>query len=204
MQYKRTILGASFVALVLCGVYKVHEGSRTSVKFQAAQEAPRAETTSISGSVPPGTTSDSSRSTPAALRNFESPEDAEAAARKIDLAAAEAKRKANQAFLTAAGAQIEKVSVVEARLDSITMGLIAYREKFGRYPKGEAKEIAGALLGKLETPAILAWPPKELSPNGEFLDPWGTPISIRFNESEVELWSAGPNRSFGDADDLKK
>ena len=45
--------------------------------------------------------------------------------------------------------------------------------------------------------------PIDLSPNGELLDPWGTPYRITFDSnSKVHMVSAGPDKVFGTPDDV--
>ena len=45
--------------------------------------------------------------------------------------------------------------------------------------------------------------PSDLSPDGEIVDPWKTPLRIIFDsDSKVSCISAGPDKIFGTADDI--
>jgi hypothetical protein len=45
--------------------------------------------------------------------------------------------------------------------------------------------------------------PSKLNPNGEMIDPWGTPFRITFDPNfKVHVISAGPDKIFGTPDDI--
>jgi hypothetical protein len=45
--------------------------------------------------------------------------------------------------------------------------------------------------------------PRQVSPNGEDIDPWGTPFRIIFSSgTNVDVISAGPDKIFGTPDDI--
>lgn len=205
MRYKSAIWITALAVVVLCGlIYGLAPGLKSRVAVQAPSDRKQAAVDLSSSPEPAKAAIGTVPSQTSPTRSAKPTEEDEAAARRTGLAALEAKRKAFQSSLAASGREIDRVPVIATNLDMLMLGLSEYRQKFGEYPKGEAKDIAAALLGKLGTPPILWWPQKELGPNGELLDPWGTPISIRFDDSHIELQSAGPNRIFGDADDFKK
>jgi hypothetical protein len=67
-----------------------------------------------------------------------------------------------------------------------------YQYKFGSYPTGDYTQILKKLLGD---------DPKKI----EILrvDPWGTPFTVNFlSTNSFVISSAGPNKKFGDADDI--
>jgi len=71
-----------------------------------------------------------------------------------------------------------------------------YGIEFGEFPARSPEEIASALLGK--NPKQL----RVLTRTNALVDPFGTPYRITIVGRSVEVRSAGPNRTFGDADDV--
>lgn len=93
-------------------------------------------------------------------------------------------------------------SKVFVEVQNLKYAIRLYKAAYGDLPKGENAEIAKALLGgnpRGET--IMYWPPKQLGPSGEFLDPWGTPYSIRIIDQTLEIRSAGRDLRFSTEDD---
>jgi hypothetical protein len=85
-------------------------------------------------------------------------------------------------------------------IENLFAGLQQYKEHVGTYPVGSNAEIAKALMGQNpKNVIILVGRKNELSPKGEFVDPWGTALRIYFTESGVLVRSAGPNRRFDDS-----
>jgi hypothetical protein len=79
-----------------------------------------------------------------------------------------------------------------------------YQDAFGALPAGTASEITAALVGdNPEERVFLEVPAGGTNAQGQLIDPWGTPWEIwRISEDRIEARSAGPNRRFGDHDDL--
>jgi hypothetical protein len=79
-----------------------------------------------------------------------------------------------------------------------------YRRDFGGNPIGENEEIFAALRG--ENPKGLLYLPSEipgLQATGVVLDRWGTPWRFHaLSGTNMEVDSAGPDGTFGNADDL--
>lgn len=96
----------------------------------------------------------------------------------------------------------ESVSVTRVESEAIAVALAEYFRLFGVYPNGGNLFIAKALAG--ENPMkikILAF--KHVGNDGELLDPWGTPYDIQVTEDgRLRVQSAGPNLTWGDADDI--
>ena len=62
------------------------------------------------------------------------------------------------------------------------------------------KILCGDNQRKIE---FLTLNPKDVSPNGEMIDPWGTPFRINFySGTNVDVISAGPDKIFGTPDDI--
>ena len=67
-----------------------------------------------------------------------------------------------------------------------------YQYKFGRYPTGDYDEVLKKLF--VDDPKKFAY---------YRVDPWGTPFTISFlSTNAFVIASAGPNKKFGDADDI--
>ena len=78
----------------------------------------------------------------------------------------------------------------------LKQALYSYKENVGEYPQGDNRAISKALLG--ENPAGLQFfdPPRDtISPEGDLLDPWGTPYRFYFSDTPL-IRSAGKNKKF--------
>jgi type II secretory pathway pseudopilin PulG len=97
-----------------------------------------------------------------------------------------------------------KVSRVRAQLLAIVEAGEAYRAEYGSVPQGGATAVLSALRGSNEKERVfLELPAGMTNERGEVVDVWGTPVEIWTTGSQrVEARSAGPNRRFGDHDDL--
>ncbi len=81
-----------------------------------------------------------------------------------------------------------------------------YRRHFGGNPTGDNDEITAALRGA--NPKALACLPAEggsyLDNAGRLIDRWGTPYFFHaLSGREMEILSAGPDREFQTADDIR-
>jgi hypothetical protein len=85
-------------------------------------------------------------------------------------------------------------------IENLFVGLQKYKEYVGSYPMGSNAEIGRMLLGQNPKQVIiLVGRRNEMNSQGEFVDPWGTPLKIYFSASGVLVRSAGPNRRFDDS-----
>ncbi len=76
----------------------------------------------------------------------------------------------------------------------------AYRQEHQRMPEGDLAAVLATLRRDPASRTFLVT--QETGDSGRLLlDPWGTPWQIRDGE-RIEIHSAGPNRRFGDDDDL--
>lgn len=89
-------------------------------------------------------------------------------------------------------------------LVSLGTALEAYQSKYLIFPEGSAVEIVKALLGdNPEKIKFLDVRASDLSPAGEFLDPWKTPFTINFSPTKsFVLSSAGKDNIWGNKDDI--
>jgi len=85
-------------------------------------------------------------------------------------------------------------------VDTLFMALQKYKEQVGSYPMGSNLEISRALQGKNSKNVIVVMGNKaSVNEKGEFVDPWGTPLRIYYNNEGILIRSAGPNRKFDDS-----
>ena len=80
----------------------------------------------------------------------------------------------------------------------------SYKDEFGTYPTGDNSTIFGALRGtNPKKMMFLDVPPRSISADGAFVDPWETPYEIKvISTNRLSIRSAGKNKHFGDADDV--
>jgi hypothetical protein len=89
---------------------------------------------------------------------------------------------------------------VVAETQAILMAMQQYKAQYGEYPAGDNRAIAHALCGQNPQKVVfIDFRPEHLSPNGDLLDPWGTPFKIYFSGNEILVRSAGPNKRFDDS-----
>ena len=71
----------------------------------------------------------------------------------------------------------------------------AYKEEYGEPPKGDRKSILRTLQNDNPRKIVfLEISPKELSKDGIFLDPWGTPYIFDLSISSPWAYSFGKNK----------
>jgi hypothetical protein len=97
-------------------------------------------------------------------------------------------------------------NVSRARFDESQLGagMEEYKSIFGDYPIGENVSVVRALArDNPKKLLLLNLGVNSTNKNGEFIDPWKTPYKIVFNGTNCfTIFSAGPNQSFGDQDDI--
>jgi Type II secretion system (T2SS), protein G len=88
-----------------------------------------------------------------------------------------------------------------ARLET---GCKGYRLAYESFPAGDNAAIARALSGANPRKAnFLNFTSQDLNTSGEVIDPWGTPYKFELQDGKPpSIRSAGPDRIFGDEDDL--
>ena len=97
-------------------------------------------------------------------------------------------------------------STIQRDLSVLAHLLDNWRSNFPREgnPVGENHEITAALMGDNRLQLVLI--PKHhraLNPRGELCDRWGTPFRFhQISGERMEIFSAGPDRKFGTADDV--
>jgi len=88
---------------------------------------------------------------------------------------------------------------------NIQTAILAYQTEYGIPPEAASnfrlvKVLTGDNPRKIE---FLSLKPSQLNPDGEIIDPWGTPFQIRAGaDGKVHMKSAGPDKTFGTGDDI--
>jgi len=89
-------------------------------------------------------------------------------------------------------------------LNKVSLMVRDYRTLMGENPVGTNAEIMKAILGANPKGAKLGPPEgQSLNGSGELVDRWGTPYFFhQLSGTQMEIWSAGPDRKMGTSDDL--
>jgi len=96
----------------------------------------------------------------------------------------------------------ERVPVIRIYLDSVMMSLKLYRDDIGCYPTGNNQKVASALLGNNSKGIAYLDGYGWTNNQGELVDPWKMPYSFNFESNAITVRSSGPNKIFGDTDDV--
>ena len=98
----------------------------------------------------------------------------------------------------------ERMPVFRIEIRSIASALKTNQAVFRSYPTGDAVLISKALRGDNPRKMVLLEARSNgISIKGELLDLWGTPYEIGIvGQTNLVIRSAGPNKKFGDADDI--
>ena len=95
-----------------------------------------------------------------------------------------------------------KISLVDAEMNAFLLAMQSYQSAFGCFPSGNTSNVVQSLVGKNpRSLQFLNLTARSTDSNGQFVDPWGTPYQI-IVDSNVTVCSAGPNKLFGDKDDI--
>ena len=94
------------------------------------------------------------------------------------------------------------VTAVDGEMRSFLFAVESYQIMFNGPPLGTVSNVMQSLLGENRRKVqFLSLSAGSINAKGEFVDPWKTPYQIEIN-SNVSIRSAGPNRLFGDKDDV--
>jgi hypothetical protein len=100
------------------------------------------------------------------------------------------------------GNKARKFAVTKIELQNIAAALNKYLSVSNSLPAGDSTTILRALIGSNHTGTILV-NPRKTNASGEMLDMWSTPYRIEIaQQTNTIIRSAGPNRRFGDKDDI--
>ncbi len=89
----------------------------------------------------------------------------------------------------------ESTYLIDPETRAIQGGLAQYKSEFGTFPSGDSRAICRALTGNNPN-GIRFIELHSVPPDGDFLDPWGTPYKICYSSDCPLVRSAGPNKQF--------
>ena len=96
-----------------------------------------------------------------------------------------------------------KIGTARTEMVNLTAALVQYRIEFGENLSVAKAKCMKILLGdnskKIKFIDVRS---KSMGTRGEFLDPWKTAYEIKLEQTNYTIRSAGPNKIFGDKDDL--
>ena len=95
----------------------------------------------------------------------------------------------------------------EAEMQGLFQALQSYETDYGKYPSENFSEILSALKGNNPKKiCFINLGVRSTNAAGLLTDPWETPYQIEIksgtNSHHLHIRSAGPNRTFGDNDDI--
>src|SRR5688500_7318990 len=97
----------------------------------------------------------------------------------------------------------EGARVLDAEMNAIAAMLAQYYVEYNEYPRGDNRDIAAALLGRLPNRRrFLDWDKSKTNAEGELLDTWRNPYRIRITGLAVDIRSAGPDLLYETKDDV--
>jgi hypothetical protein len=90
------------------------------------------------------------------------------------------------------------------QISALATGIESYKTNYQKYPSSIAtqlwKELSGENPGKI---IFATFPFGGITTNGEYLDPWGSPITIHFySTNSYEISSVGKDKISGSKDDI--
>jgi hypothetical protein len=94
----------------------------------------------------------------------------------------------------------------DAIMSSIGQAVDAYRQEYGQLPSSVNRDLVDELTGQnAKGTPFMDFSPRRLNRAGEVVDAWGTPLRFEWLDGRsVQITSAGPDRTFGTPDDMKR
>jgi hypothetical protein len=119
-------------------------------------------------------------------------------------AAARRQRSAEKTGATGAAASGTQRDAATVEVSKVRHMISDYHTLMGENPVGTNAEIMKAVMGGNKHQAMLGPPEGQaLNEQGELVDQWGTPYFFhQLSADRMEIYSAGPDRIFGTADDI--
>ncbi len=94
--------------------------------------------------------------------------------------------------------RVPRVSRALATIYRLGLACEMYQAEYHVFPSGDNAAITRALRGD-----FITLKSRDMNPAGEVIDPWGTPYKFELQDGKPpSIRSAGPDRIFGDEDDL--
>ena len=90
------------------------------------------------------------------------------------------------------------------QISALATGIESYKTNFQKYPSSIATQLWKQLSGENPTKIIFtSFPFGSITTNGKYLDPWGSPIAVRFcSTNSYEISSVGKDKISGSKDDI--
>lgn len=87
-------------------------------------------------------------------------------------------------------------------MNQLDAAMQEYKSTYGNIPTGDNRTILRALRGQNPQKIVcIECRPESVSPDGDYLDRWGTPLRFYFSSNQFIIRSAGPNKQFNDTGD---
>ena len=93
----------------------------------------------------------------------------------------------------------------QSDMTTLMIACKAYRTEYNANPTGDMATLLAILKGNNTRHVVfIDLPNEKINKRGEFIDPWGTPFEVSFvgANGQVRIRSAGPDKKFGDKDDV--
>ncbi len=89
-------------------------------------------------------------------------------------------------------------------ISALATGIESYKAKYQKYPSSIATQLWKELSGKNPSKIVfVSFSVGRLTTNGEYLDSWGSPITIHFySTNDYEIFSVGKDKVSGSKDDI--
>jgi hypothetical protein len=90
----------------------------------------------------------------------------------------------------------------ERPLHAIALAIFHFHERTGHMPGKDGGKLYDALLDKVPDNIAPVIKEHHVDEEGRFTDSWGTRVEIELTTQSISIRSAGPNRTWGDEDDV--
>ena len=197
MKERLTAVTLALLASLICWWVLRNPDSASHVSDVATRDAPVAVTSSAI--LPADGDSKRAVQSAAATPPLVLPDAVENNPRPVAMASAESAPAGPEVGGTGSGLTPQTV------LENLRSAFRQYHLRFGANPVGDNAEISASLNGRNARQAVFVNPDDGLRLNerGELVDNWGTPFFFhQLSGSEMEIYSAGPDRRMWSRDDL--
>jgi hypothetical protein len=101
------------------------------------------------------------------------------------------------------GSERPRIPRGQAEIRNLDTAFNHFHAYYEIFPQGTNAEVLRILLGENPRKVVFFGAnSNKFNSQREFLDPWETPYKIKVEQTNYMIRSAGPNKIFGDKDDL--